>query len=205
MPLTICLAEDRVNEETGFRLAILSLVEHAPDAIVLLYRPRPTASFIDWLKRFPQVQLITEWPGKAGWNCKPQALLDVLDRGHNSVVWIDTDVLIGRAFQDIVDPGDDRTLVVAHDPANGFPQGSETRTLQWGMTVGRRFPITLNSCVLRVTQAHRPLLNRWNELLMTEEYVLAQKKPMHLRPTHLMGDQELLNALLGSTEFADIP
>jgi len=205
MPLTFCLAEDRIAEETGVRLALLSLREHHPEAKVFLYRPKPTTAFCEWLQAFPQVTLISEWPGTSGWNCKPQALLNILDRGFESVTWLDSDIVVTRRFGHLLNPQDAKTLIVAEDPAVSFPQGSRVRTTAWNLTLGREFPITTNSCVLRVTQAHRPLLTRWNQLLGNPDYVAVQKNPSYMRPFHFFGDQDALSALLGSAEFADIP
>ncbi len=205
MALTFCLAEDRLAEETGVRLALLSLLKHQPDATIFLFRPNPTASFREWIRAFPQVTLIADWSGTAGWNCKPQVLLDVLDRGLDSAIWMDSDIIVTRPFSHLFDQLDDKTVVVADDPAASFPQGSSERTKHWGLTVDREFPVTMNSCLLRVTNAHRPLLARWNELLGNPEYMAAQKRPAPHRPFYYYGDQDILTALLGSTEFADIP
>jgi hypothetical protein len=63
----------------------------------------------------------------------------------------------------------------------------------------------MNSCVLRVTQSHRPLLVRWVELLKNPEYLAAQNMASYNRPPHFGGDQDALNALLGSAEFSNVP
>jgi len=64
---------------------------------------------------------------------------------------------------------------------------------------------SVNSRVVGVTAAHRPLLQEWDRLLGSDEYRLAQARPWHDRPTHLFSDQDLLTALLGSSSFAGIP
>ena len=205
MQLTICLAEDRVAEEAGVRLALLSLREHHPEATILLYRPNPGGAFCEWLQAFPHVTLISDWPGTPGWNCKPQALLDALDRGFDSVVWLDSDILVTRRFEHLFEHLDDETLVVAQDPAVSFPQGSPERTKGWSLAMGRNFPRTMNTCILRVTKAHRPLLARWNQMLSNPDYLEAQSKPTHERPFYFYGDQDAFTALLGSAEFANVP
>src|SRR5262249_55224798 len=80
-------------------------------------------------------------------------------------------------------------------------QGTAPRTHGWGLPVGRSFPVTLNSCVLRVTRAHLPLLRRWRELLDDPEYQAAQRRPFEQRALHHLSDQDVLNALVGSKEF----
>jgi hypothetical protein len=205
MDLTFCIADDRPLEEAGVRLVLLSLRRHHPDAAVYLYRPNPTPAFCEWLRTFPKVVLISRWPGTGGWNCKPQALLEILDRGVEQVIWLDSDIIVTRPFGYLFADLDNQTLVVAKEPAVTPHQGTALRTEGWHLRVSRTFPITMNSCVLRITQAHRALLVRWNELLADPEYVAAQKLPLAERPVYFVGDQDALNALVGSTEFVGIP
>jgi hypothetical protein len=205
MRLTFCVAEDRVAEESGMRLTLLSLRKHHPQAALFLYRPNPAPALLEWLKGFPQVTLIPEWPGTSGWNCKPQAMLGILDRGFENVIWLDSDVVVTRPFEHLFNALDGKTVVVAEEPAPAPQHGTSVRTLGWNLPLGRKFPVTMNSCLLRVTQAHRPLLTRWNELLSRPDYVAAQKRPYYERPIHFFGDQDALNALMGSAEFAHVP
>ena len=79
------------------------------------------------------------------------------------------------------------------------------RARAWGFDVARKLPSTLNTCVIRLTPAHIPLLERWKELLEGEEYSLAQRRPWYERPVHMIGDQDVLTALLSSPEFATLP
>ena len=51
-------------------------------------------------------------------------------------------------------------------PVSSVCQGSAVRARGWDLPAGRAFPITLNTCVLRVTAAHVPLLRRWQGLLV---------------------------------------
>jgi hypothetical protein len=56
-----------------------------------------------------------------------------------------------------------------------------------------------------MTVAHRPLLLQWQQLLQSEVYRDAQSRAFTNRPLHLTSDQDVLTALLASSEFADIP
>src|SRR5581483_10468772 len=62
-----------------------------------------------------------------------------------------------------------------------------------------------NSAVVRVTKHHTRFLDRWMECLGAPEYLHAQTLPLEQRPLHLMGDQDLLNALVGAPEFSAVP
>ena len=48
-------------------------------------------------------------------------------------------------------------------------------------------------------------MTRWWELLQSDEYQRCQQKEWMKRPIHMQGDQDVLTALLTSTEFAHIP
>ncbi len=203
--LTLCMAEDRL-EDTSLRLALLSLRAQCPDVPLTLFRPDPSPEFRAWLQGFPQVTLAdARLPDATHWNCKPHVLLALLDQGCQEVVWLDSDLAFTRPFTYLFDGLPADTLAVAEDMRFAVPRGTLARTSEWRLPVGKIYPTTINSCVLRVTPRHRPLLVRWCELMATPQYQAAQAEPYWNRPLHLRGDQELLNALLGSQEFAQVP
>ena len=203
--LTLCMAEDRA-EDTSLRLALLSLRAQCPAVPLTLFRPGATAQFRAWLKGFPQVTLVDQrLPGATTWNCKPHVLLALLSQGCDEVVWLDSDLAFTRPFTYLFDGLAAETLVVSEDMQFAVPRGTLVRTTEWQLPVGNVYPTTVNSCVLRVTPFHRPLLTRWCELIATPQYQGAQAEAYWNRPLHLRGDQELLNALLGSQEFVHIP
>jgi hypothetical protein len=204
--IAFCLAEDRLDCETGLRLAILSLSHHSPGTPIYAYRPALTPDFELWVRRFPNVTVFPKRPaGASDWNCKPQALRPLLEKGHRQVIWLDSDVMVTKDCRPLFAGHDDRVLVMAQEPACQPDQGTALRTRAWGFEVGRSLPFTLNSAVLCVTQHHLPLLDRWERLLSDPRYQSSQKLPLDKRPLHMSGDQEVLNALLGSPDFANIP
>ncbi len=203
--LTLCMAEDRL-EDTSLRLALLSLRAQCPDVPLTLFRPDPSPEFRAWLQGFPQVTLAdARLPDATHWNCKPQALLRLLDEGKEEVLWLDSDLAFTRPFTYLFDGLSPDTIVVAEDLRFALPQGTLKRTQGWNFPVGKTYPATVNSCVLRVTPRHRTLLVRWLEMMATPQYQEAQTKWVGERPFYLRSDQDLLNALLGSQEFSDLP
>ena len=198
------MAEDR-PEDTSLRLALLSLRAQCPAVPLTLFRPGATAEFRTWLQGFPQVILVDQrLPGATTWNCKPQALQTLLDAGYEEVVWLDSDLAFTRPFIYLFDGLTAETIVVTEDLRFALPQGTLRRTQGWNLPVGNVYPATVNSCVLRMTPHHRPLLARWLELMATPQYQEAQGKWVGERPFYLRSDQDLLNALLGSREFAGL-
>ena len=193
-------------DEAGLRLALLTLQDFAPDSPVVVFRHEPSESFQAFVRDFPRVTLVPHRPaGANSWNCKPQALLAVLDGGATEAVWLDSDLALARPCDGLFADLDPATMVVAEEMRSSRQQGSLARTQGWGLPPGRAFPVTINSCVLRVTASHRPLLLRWRELLADDRYQTAQRAPFLQRPIWFQGDQDVLNALLGSQEFAGVP
>src|SRR5712692_9314984 len=204
--IAFCLAEDRFDCETGLRLAILSLHRHCPGAPVYVYRPTFNREFAAWARQLPQVTVISSTPaGASQWNCKPQALKPLLAKGHREVVWLDSDIVVTRDCRQLFKNLDESVLVAAQEPASLPFQGTEARTRGWNLPVGRCLLFTLNSSVVRVTKHHVGLLDRWMEYLFDSRYQSVQGTALHDRPLHLTCDQDVLNALIGAREFADIP
>jgi hypothetical protein len=204
--LAFCLAEDRAEGETGLRLAILSLAKHCPGTPIYVYKPASASSFGDWVRQFSQVNWIPSTPvGAHSWNCKPQALKPLLANGHRDAVWVDSDIIVTKDIRPLFEKLDPRVLVITQEPASLHYQGTALRTKAWNLEVGRSLPFTLNSSVLRVTNHHLALLDVWAKYLSDPQYVSYQSKSLEERPIHMASDQDVLNALVGAREFADIP
>jgi hypothetical protein len=204
----ICIAEDRRSEQVAIKLLLLSLSRHCPDLDVVLTYPSADEEFRAWAAGLPRVVVRVEGvSGASGWNVKPHALLPLLAAGYDEVWWIDSDVILARDFRAVLPPATKDAFVVCQEALYGAGghRDEGARAGAWGFDVGRVLPSTLNSCVIRVTRAHVPLLERWKELLESDEYVRAQSRPWFERPNHMVGDQDVLTALLSSREFASIP
>jgi len=206
--LLVCTHDDRPKAQIGLKLLVLSLGEQCPGLEVLVSWPTPDPAFVSWLERQPNVSVHVE-PSLRGndWNIKPSLLLHCLDHGYRQVVWIDSDVIVARDFRALLAGAADPSLVVAEDfywAAYAFPGGT-VRTELWGLRPGRSLSWTANSGVLRVTPAHYDLLRAWQRLLAAPPYVRAHRRIWYERPIHMVGDQDVLTALLASERFAEIP
>ncbi len=207
MKSTICIVEDREACEPCLRLLLLSLRLHCPETPVNLFYSAGNAAFLEWVRQHPQVRVHTSaLPTGHGWNIKPDAIMYLLRAGFNEVIWIDSDVIVTRnisptfsSLSSSTFAATEHTLGKERDDANG------RRASLWHLPVGRILPSALNSGVLRVTNQHERLLERWRELLASERYRQCQTEPWDSRPVHMLGDQDVLTALLTSKEFSDIP
>jgi hypothetical protein len=205
--LTFCLAEDRPPHEAALRITLASVRRHCPDAEVVVYWPAATEDFNAWMKQLsPRISIIDEFPdGVRSWDCKPHVLLALLRARQSEVIWLDSDIIVTRDCAPLFAGLSADAIGVAQEQISSKNQGTEQRTLGWDLPVGRTFSRTINTCVLRVTPNHIPLLQRWSDLLADERYLHYQTLPFHERPLHFLGGQDALNALLGSREFANIP
>jgi hypothetical protein len=132
--------------------------------------------------------------------------MQMLDMGFDEVIWIDTDIIVKKDLASLFAPVDAETLVVCEDALGDERDDRDAlRARLWGFPVGRVLPFGLNSGVLRVTRHHSSLIERWWQCLQSEEYLHAQKLAWRQRPFHLLGDQDVLTALLTSKYFSDVP
>lgn len=204
--MIVCIHEDRIEHITGVKLAILSLSKHCPKTPLLVSFPNAPDTFRVWINSQPYVQFLDE-PKLAdlGWNIKPVLLLHCLEMGYSDVLWLDADIIVNQDFRQRFSSLDDKILLVAPEYYWGPEQGGSSRTLTWGLRVGRSLSATVNTGIVRVTPYHIDLLKAWQLLLNHSAYISAQKKPTESRPLAMLGDQEVLTALLGSEEFSYIP
>ena len=204
--MIVCISEDREGFQPSIELLILSVLKHSPDLKIYLIFPHASRPFLSWLSGHPQVTLrTTPLPTGYGFNVKPQAILHLLEEGHDEVLWIDSDIIVTHDLAPLTQL-DSARLVLTEEALwtpYGDPDGFRAR--MWGFKVGRVLPFALNTGVIRVTRQHHSLMTRWRELLESEEYRSAQSRDWRLRPLNMVGDQDVLTALLASEEFAKVP
>lgn len=204
----VCIAENRASCEPGLRILVASLARRCSGLRVVLFCPNATESFARWLAGFDWCVLnpcALDGPWTK-YDIKPLALLTALRIGAREVIWIDSDILVARDFRPFFADLSPDTVAVAEEALSGAhadPDGLRARL--WGMPVGRSLPFAANTGVIRVTAAHRDLLEAWHALLQDESYRAAQARPWYERKPHVNGDQEVLTALLSSERFAGLP
>ena len=204
----VCIAEDRQSCEPAVMILIASLFVHCPGVTVELFAPNASDDLKTWLSGYAGVHLN---PGRvaedlAKYDIKPRALLTLLERGYAQVLWVDSDILICRDFRPLFAELDTSVLALAEEAlcsSHGDPNGLRARLA--GLKVGRTLPFAANTAVMRVTPDHVALLRRWEELLKAPAYREAQARAWQLRPLHLLGDQDVLTAILAGEEFARTP
>jgi hypothetical protein len=165
--------------------------------------PEAPASVRSWAQGRPEVFLSTTPPdGVSGWDVKPWLLLRELNAGWPDALWLDADIIVTRSVSGLLKEFPQDCLMVAEEWNR--PEANQVATRSWGLPSAR--PVRpINSCFVRVNQAHRPLLERWLQMTHDPRYREAQSRDFQHRPWHLASDQVLLTALLGSAEFGHVP
>jgi hypothetical protein len=188
---------------------LMSLCRYSADIAVTVVYSGADQEFLDWAHKLaPEAIAVRTTPvsGAYGWNVKPQALLQLLREDNPVVVWIDSDIITTKNIVGVFDDLEENTILVTEEALWGAPDDDNAlRARLWGFPIRRSFPFALNTAVMRVTQAHIPLLERWKQLLESPEYKQAQNQQWETRPPHMLGDQDVLTALLCCEEFHDIP
>lgn len=204
--MLVCIYDDRADSLAAVQIAVLSIRRHEPDLRISVSLGGASPATVLWFEDLPGVTLsVGEDFGARGWDVKPELLLTRLAQGAEQVLWWDSDVVASGPFRHLFTGHADEVLVSTEDTYWGQEQGGVQRTVAWGMTPGRPLPATLNTGLLRVGALHRPLLEAWRAALTEPSYAAAQLAHPLERPLHLLGDQEVLTALVGSTTFSDIP
>lgn len=202
----VCIHEDRHSHLVGLKLAVLSIGAYSPQFKIIISCPNPPTDLVRWVSKLNNVEIISH-PELANlnWNIKPSLLLKLLDKGYDSVIWVDSDIIFNNKILADIAKYSTESLVVTEEPYWGQFQGGSFRTLAWGLTLGRELKCTVNSGIVRVTQNHVSLLQAWCQMLNHPLYLSVQKMPAIQRPLHMIGDQEVLTALICSNIFKDIP
>lgn len=203
-PITV-LFEDRPAALVAVKIAALSLLRHNPSTPLLIWVPSASEGFQSWAsERVPQaeVRLTRRGVEETGYETKPSVLLELLSEGHDQVVWFDTDMVVTGDLDARLEQIPGNTLVAAEEYFWGHHQGSAVRTVGLGMPVGRTFKATLNPCLLRVNQQHRPLLDSWQQVVNSPGYRASRYSST--RPIHLYSDVEVLTGLLGAKQWSHI-
>jgi hypothetical protein len=203
--INICIYESRPDNAVGVKLLVLSIARHEPAAKLHVFVGHMGAELQAWVADQPNASLYElDCDPQLGWNVKPKHLLSLLDKGISEVVWLDSDLIVTRPFRHLVTDANEKKLIVAEEYFSYRNSGVAVRAAGWGLTPGRDLPFTPNTCILRVTQAHRELLEHWQELLDRADYVALQGKVWTERPFYMVGDQDALAASLGSHEFVNV-
>lgn len=201
LPLVVTY-EDRKSALPGVELLARSLARHAPSLRLMVFSPLTEVG--ELAARLPNMQAaFTEELIGHGWNVKPTVLLWALDLAPE-VLWLDTDIIVSGDLTALMQAVPDDAFVVGQEFSGIREKGGQVRAEKWGFEVGRLIPYHVNSGSIRALLTHRALLEDWRDLLNDPAYVATQRNRVP-RPIHMVGDQDVLWALLVSKKYTHIP
>lgn len=184
---TICIADNRQTAEPGIRLLIASISRHSSDWPIALCIPEPSAELKSWLAGHQNVTLngIGIEGNWNGYNIRPELLIAILKGGSESALWIDSDIITLSSLDSIMDDIKNGSLVLTEETmSSNHYDGDALRARTWGLPIGRKVPFQLNTGVVGVTSQHLPLLEKWKEVLESQEYISAYMQPWEKRPSY---------------------
>ena len=204
--MLVVIYEDRPTAFVGVQLATLSLARHSPQLQVRAIVPGASDQLVEWAACVPSLELVTTRDGIDGesWNVKPSVLLSAFREGHDQVLWFDSDMIVTGDLGARLAAIPDAAIVATEEYFWGHAQGVSSRTTGLGLDVGRSFPATVNTCLLRVSRSHIPLVEHWSAVLSSEDYLAVIGRRATRRPLHFGSDLHVFTGLLGSTTYADI-
>ena len=194
--LSICAFDDRASL-IGAKLLILSLEKHCRDFTLYLGFTDENPAFNDWLSRHGPHVIMVEMPRVADVclkHIKPLLFLELFRRGVDDVTWLDTDVLVLRDIEpEIRRLGSD--CVAVTEDINSFVPQTNLRA-HYHMSPVRDLPGCVNSCMVRFTSAHVPLLEKWLDFMRDPVFLEQWNKPLGERLWGFGLDQTVLQVLL---------
>ena len=137
------------------------------------------------------------WEGH-GSNTKPLKMLELLDEGHAEVVWMDSDIIATKDVRELFSGVSRRRWWWRRKftGANIKADHIAHRAGEWKS--GAALPWTANSCVVRATEGIAIYFAPGTGSCEGRSLLRRISKRYDERPIHLLGDQEVLSALLGS-------
>lgn len=205
--MIICIAENRKTHEPALKILLSSLRRSEPEFMIVVFLSDPSSEFLGWISTYERIEIRPFEEGfGSGWSVKPYILRSLLQEGHESVLWLDSDIVINGPFGSKMAAFPAGSLIVAEEALAGRARRDPNglRAQRWGFRVGRSLPSVANTCVLRVGTRHGALLSSWIDCMAQGTYRTAQALPFSERPPELGGDQDALTALLCSDRFADV-
>ena len=195
--ISLCAFENRPDCLVGAKLLILSVEKQCRDFTLYWGYDGENPEFDAWLKRHGpnvvkvKIPYITPLRLK---QVKPLLFLELFDRGINDATWLDTDMIILRDLEPMLKNLDEETVLVAEDYHPFRPQVN----LRSYYHMSQKIQLTraVNSCVLRLTDRHRPLVKKWLECMNDPFYLEQWAKPPEQRLSGFGLDQTVLQVLL---------
>lgn len=197
--LNLCTFEDRKTHWIGLKFLSLSLEKYCTNFHLTIFISYDSYELSSWIENnCKYVSLRVHEFYNTGWNIKPEVLLLMLNEGHQEVVWLDSDIIFVQNIQNIAKNLSPETLLICQDALRNSRE--KERTNFFNLKIKRELGESINTSFIRVhnNKQHLDLLKEWARLMTTKEYKKNQSLPRNQRPSYMVGDQDVLEAILAS-------
>lgn len=199
-----CTFENRKSAFIGLKLLALSLEEHCRDFTFFVGITGKAPQLSDWLSRHaPHAVLVHLDDFKKGSSLKhvkAVLILALFDRGITDVTWLDTDLLVLRDLEPLLAPLAPDTILVAQEDMGRDFEFNRTLLNHYRLKPLRRLEFHVNSCVIRATIQHRPLMERFLACLLDPVFVEQQSKSEAEKIPDFAFEQNIIEMLLSSSD-----
>lgn len=201
------VAESRGEAAPGLMIAVLSLCRWTTRETPIEVSLGPELHHLGdrLLDLEPRLEVRHEDGEYSGsWNVKPLHLVRMLGAGADEAVWLDSDMVVTGPLGDLLDRYHG-AFVATDDVWFAKAPDEDPRHAGWGWRRGGRVMTSVaNSGLVKAEASHLPLLEDWAAMLADPRYVRAQSSDYEGRAHHLVGDQDVLTALLESDRHEDV-
>jgi hypothetical protein len=197
-----CAFENRKSAFIGAKLLALSLERHCRDYTLFLGVTEDDSELADWAaRRAPHVELVRLEAFNAGSSLKhvkPLMMLHLFERGFTDVTWLDTDMLVLRDLESLIGPLPPDALLVAQEEMGHTFEHNRTLLKHYGLEPRRSLQYHVNSCVIRATALHQPLMKKFLDCLLDPVFVAQQGKAPEEKIHDFAFEQNILELLLSA-------
>jgi hypothetical protein len=196
-----CTFENRPESQIGLKLLALSLERYCGDFTLCVGMMGPQPALSDWLRRHAPHAVEVPIPpvsDPAGiWQVKPGLILQLLAQGWDDVTWLDADLIVLRDLHSLLGPLDETTLLLAQELDYAF-EFNRPVLEAYGLRPARELKGCVNTCAMRMTTCHEPLLRRMIACMESPFFKEQTDLPPARRTIKWHYDQTIMEMLLST-------
>ena len=194
-----CTFENRPESWIGLKLLALSLERQCRDFTLCVGVLEGQEELAEWLRRRAPHAVTVPVPAFRDawsiWSVKPRLMLQLFAQGYTDVTWLDADLIVLRDLAPLLEPLDADTVLMAREL--DYPFEFNRPVLEaYGMEPRRELAGGVNTCLMRMTPRHAPLLEKLMECMGAPFFREQTGTPGERRMIKWHYDQTIMELLL---------
>ncbi len=194
-----CTFENRRESWIGLKLLALSLEKHSRDFTLCVGMLEGQDEMAEWLRRRALHAVLVPVPAFQDawsiWSVKPRLMLQLFAQGYTDVTWLDADLIVLRDLAPLLAGLDDDTVLMARELDYPFEFNRPVMEA-YAMEPRRELAGGVNTCVMRMTPRHEPLLRKLMECMAAPFFRDQTGTPGERRMIKWHYDQTIMEMLL---------